>query len=340
MDRATRWLAAAITAGVIGAVSVTGGDHAEAAADEETADELVVHRVEVSAEDERADRPPVVADGLAPATVLEISARGFPPGSVGTVAQCIVGAGCHEALPVRFDDDGNARFQYLVAEDVTDQPGGARCRAGDPRCTVDLRVEGTTVQIDTLFGDEAPDPGTLTVDPSASLRPGDRVDLHGQGFPPGAQLRLRPCADGSDDERRCAPPFPESGMTVDGAGRFTTDLVVPAAVGEDRVACDRTTTCLVRTEADDVGVWARPLVLDYAAAPGADYQSGRVVAGLAIGALAAAIGLWLVRTTDWRPPAEADGSLIDDAPFADLDAEAEAFPTDDRTAAATPDGSP
>ena len=38
-----------------------------------------------------------------------------------------------------------------------------------------------------------------------------------------------------------------------------------------------------------------------------------------------AVAVWLVRSTDWRPPREADSSALDDAELADLDREAALF---------------
>jgi hypothetical protein len=37
------------------------------------------------------------------------------------------------------------------------------------------------------------------------------------------------------------------------------------------------------------------------------------------------VAVWLVRSTDWRAPREADSSAIDDAELADLDLEAALF---------------
>ena len=50
-----------------------------------------------------------------------------------------------------------------------------------------------------------------------------------------------------------------------------------------------------------------------------------LVGGLVVAALLLATAAALIRSTDWRPPGEADGSLIDDAEFADLDLEAAEF---------------
>jgi hypothetical protein len=42
------------------------------------------------------------------------------------------------------------------------------------------------------------------------------------------------------------------------------------------------------------------------------YDASRLVAGLAIAALALGVAAWIVRTTDWRPPSEAGTPELDD----------------------------
>ena len=64
--------------------------------------------------------------------------------------------------------------------------------------------------------------------------------------------------------------------------------------------------------------------------PGASYETERLTVGLALaGGLVAAAAVVLART-DWSPPGEADSRSIDDAAYADLDAEAAAFEARDR----------
>ena len=77
--------------------------------------------------------------------------------------------------------------------------------------------------------------------------------------------------------------------------------------------------------------FARPVALDFRTTPAARYATGRLLLGLAAAsALLVTAGL-LIRSGDWSPPTEADASSIDDVPFADLDAEAEAFVETERT---------
>jgi hypothetical protein len=47
------------------------------------------------------------------------------------------------------------------------------------------------------------------------------------------------------------------------------------------------------------------------------YDVARLVAGLGLAALLLAVAAWLVRTTDWRPPTEADTPELDGATLDD-----------------------
>lgn len=306
---------------VLGPTGAVGGGGAWAQEGSDVATRRVVIRGG-SIEDGAA---PVVVDRLAPQTVLVVEASGFAPDTTGRVVQCVNGSSCGNSLAVRFDEDGFARFQYLVTDDTGGPPGSGRCRLGEPRCTIELRVGEATSVVDTVFVDDAPPPGELGVDPRTDLMVGDTITVTADGFDPGAELTLLVCAAPSTGGSRCGAPGPVVPLTVDAGGSADATITVPPEVGADRVACGRRSLCRVVVSSDEVGAWARPVALSFAAAPGADYDPTRVVVGLAIALGLGAGAVWLIRSTDWQPPPEADGSAIDDAEYADLDLEAELF---------------
>lgn len=271
-------------------------------------------------------------DRLASSTLLLIEAAGFDHDTTGAIVQCTIGQArrCRNYLPVRFDDRGEATFQYLIDDD------GGGCRLVDDRCTIELTTGERTTVIDAVFVDAALPPGVITVSPADDLQPGDRVEVVATGFSAGSQLVATVCITPATSGPRCGAPAPEVRFDADddGAGRAVLDLDVDE-VGEERGACGRGSgsRCQV-VVAQVIGTGrprlsASPVALHFAAAPGASYDTTRLVAGTAAAlALLLAAG-WLIARGDWAPPEESDGSAIDDAEFADLDFEAERHEAED-----------
>lgn len=266
--------------------------------------------------------PPLVVDRLSPRTLLEVRATGFDADVTGRVVQCADGSGCENGISVRFDDGGSARFQYLVSEEVG---GPGLCRLGAPPCTIEILVGDAQAVVHTVFVDESPPAGTLVVDPDEGVRVGDTVAVALSDLEPGADATVTVCAVPAAAGTRCGAPGPEIPVVADGDGSATVEVAVPVAVGTDRVACGRRSACQVVVQSDDAGVWAPPATLGFAAGPKADYDAGRVAAGVTIALALVALAGWLILTTDWRPPPESDSSAIDDADYADLDLEADQF---------------
>ena len=282
-------------------------------------------------EDERAS--PIIVDALAPSTVVTISAHNLDGDTTGAVRQCVVGARqrCGNRIEVRSDSSGRATFQYLVsAEAVAD--GDEPCRLDGPRCTIELTVGDAAIVVDTVFVDEAPPPGRLDVTPHRDLEVGDTVMITASGFPPSVDLEAMVCVAPATSGDRCGSPAPVVPMMIgpDGAAsaRMTLDV---AEVGADRVACGRQTACHVVVSSDRTVARARPVALTFRSTPSARYSTGRLLVGLAVASALLITAGYLVRSGDWSPPTEADASSIDDAAFADLDAEAEAFLESERT---------
>ena len=276
-------------------------------------------------EDERPT--PVIVDELERSTVLSIRARNFEEDTTGRVSQCVedVGRQCGNALVVRFDASGGATFQYLVTSDAV-ADGDDPCRLDGPRCTVELTVGDRSSVIDTIFIDEAASPGRLNVRPQTDLEPGETVTIAATAFPPGIELEATVCVAPATSGSRCGPPAPVIPMTTGADGSASASMTLDLAqVGAERIACGRRSACRVVVRSDRAVVRARPAALTFRDAPAARYSTGRVLVGLSAAVVLLATAGILVRTGDWGPPLEADGSSIDDVPFADLDAEADAF---------------
>ncbi|NND01678.1 MAG: hypothetical protein HKN91_02730 [Acidimicrobiia bacterium] len=273
---------------------------------------------------------PLIIDELDPQTVLTIHASGFDANTTGRIRQCVRGSTrqCRNDLKIRFNDRGAATFQYFITDDfsTTAAAGAEPCRLREERCTIELGAAGKLTVVDTVFVDQAPQPGRLFVTPSAGLLVGDTIMVTASHFRPGTELTLMICAAPSTSGPRCGAPGPELPLTIASNGTARAEVAVNAsAVGVDRVACGRRVTCHLVVASEQRDVRARPVALAFAVSPGADYAITRVIIGLA-GALALALlAGWLIQSTDWNPPRESDSTLIDEADYADLDLEAALF---------------
>lgn len=271
----------------------------------------------------------VIIDSLAPATVLTIHATGFDSDRTGFIRQCVSAAElrCRNELPVRFDEFGAARFQYLIT-DGSGAPTGnaASCRLSAERCTIELWIADKKTIIDTVFVDEAPSPGRIDVTPTRDIFVGGTMSVTVSKFGAGDKLIVMLCAGSSIDRSRCGAPGPVVQLTVGSDGSAQADLTLDDLnVGSDRVTCGRQISCNLVVTSDRGNLRARPVQLGFAAGPGADYDPSRVTIGLGVAVVLAAAAGWLIRSTDWTPPSESDSTPIDEAEYADLDAEADQY---------------
>jgi hypothetical protein len=274
-----------------------------------------------------------VADRLAANTVLQVHARGFEPFAAAIAEQCAptVTARCFNVIPVQFDADGEARFQYLVSADFANGeavPG--RCRAGAAPCTIVVRATpgSTHGEIQTIFGDAIAPPGSITVTPAAGLSlAGETVTVEVRDYPPRAKVWALLCAAPDAAGLRCGAPGPQAPVVVGSDGRGSTKLVIePGPVGKYRVTCGRGDACGISVASPEVFARAPVVPITFAAPPGADYDPTRLALGLAVAALLVGIAAWLVIRTDWSAVGEAAAPEIDDAEYADLDAIIAALP--------------
>jgi hypothetical protein len=271
--------------------------------------------VHASPRDDFAPFPSVV-DRLPRRAVLLVTVTGFGPGATGLIEQCTA-TGCGNPFPVTFGDDGAARLQYLVGDQVqTGTAVAASCHPDDPPCIVRVSSGGTAAFLTTVFGGPARPAPTVTIDaPDGEFVDGRAVRVVVAGFVPGEHLRATLCAaPASYGTRRCGAPSAVAPITVDANGRGRTALVIGRGrVGTDGVSCGRETKCGVAVARAGSSVPGPVVVVTFAAGPSATYDSARLLWGLLIAALLLLLACVLVRATDWRKPTEADTPELDRA---------------------------
>ena len=242
---------------------------------------------------------------------------------------------------MQFDEDGVARFQYLVNDEFLDSgrlPGA--CRVDTPPCTVVVHaLEGNArAKIQTVFVDAVPRPGRIAVTPSRGLSlDGETVTVEVGGYPPGSGCTAMLCAAPDAIGPRCGEPGPTARLRVGSDGSGRTRLVIePGAVGTKGVSCFRGDDCGVSVASETVFARAPVVPISFAAPPGSDYDPNRLAVGLGLAALLlVAIAAGLIRRTDWSAVGEAAAPEIDDAEYADLDAIIAALPPEEDDALAS-----
>jgi hypothetical protein len=271
-------------------------------------------------------RLPRVVGELEPSTVLSMFVDGFPAFAVARAQQCVAGAHktCGNSITVQFRENGSALFQYLVHRDFAGSTTPPACGTRSPQCSIVVQnLDGAErVEVTTVFGEPVPPMGRMTVTPRTAVPDGGNLHVALSGQPPGADVVVQLCAVPAD--RPCG-----------GAGRTARVEIGPDGTGAASLvaACGRNQTCAVRMRSSTALVRTRPVVLDFAAPPGAGYDGWRLGLGLAVAALLAVAATWMVRRTDWNPVGEAAAPEIDDAEYADLDAIIAALPPEEIDAA-------
>jgi hypothetical protein len=259
---------------------------------------------------------PSVVERLSSPAVLRVTATGFEAGATGLIEQCTA-RGCGNPFPVTFGDAGAARLQYLVDAEVATGPGeAASCRSDDPPCVVRVSSSGAAAYVTTVFGGARSAPRTVAIDtPVGGVADGDAVAVTASGFTPGERVQATLCAaPATFGTARCGAPGPVAPFSIDGNGNGRTSLVVRRGrVGTDGVACGREAPCGVVVTAAGSVVPGPVVPITFAAGPTATYDSTRVLVGLLVAAFLLALATFLVRTTDWRKPTEADTPALDQA---------------------------
>jgi len=259
--------------------------------------------------------PSSVLDRLPARTVLRVSASGFEPWSAGVIEQCTT-RGCGNAFPVSFDGNGNEQLQFLAEDDFAVSATPASCGPGDPPCMVRVSSSGAAAYIPTVFGGAAPAPRTVAIDtPVDDVADGDTVVVTAGGFTPGEHVQAMLCAaPATFGAARCGAPGPVAPFSIGADGTGRASLVVSRGrVGTDGVACGRDARCGVTVASAGVVVPGPVVPITFAAGPSASYDATRVLVGLLVAAILFALASYLVRTTDWRKPTEADTPALDEA---------------------------
>ena len=275
-------------------------------------------------------------DQLEPATVLEVEASGFSRHAVGRAMQCvtILTTICTNEIPVQFGEEGKARFQYLVTDTIAPVGAHGRCRALAPPCSIVVEeIDGNDrAEHLTVFSDPAPRPGSISLTPRTGLDDGDTVDVEVADFPPGALLAATICAAPHVvGDRHCEDPASAAEIQVGSDGRGSATVSVRSGpVGTDATPCGgrHRRPCGISVWSPDLWPRAPAVPIEFARAPGPQYDRTRLGAGLLAVAALLLAAWWIVRRTDWSATGEAAAPEIDDASYADLDAIVAALPPD------------
>ncbi len=302
-------------AGVLGAGPGRAGSavvQATSVADRPTA-ELPTAEVDPS----DRGRQLAVLDHLGAVEVVRLRPTGFAPNRTGAVRQCRadVELRCGPPFPVRFDNDGAADIQYRVTASV-DGDGGPWGCGGDDRCVVEVGDGDDVGYVDTSFGDRAPVDVGVEVLGGRRVHAGDVVRIRVSGTMPDGGTEVVLCQRLAAIPAACLALAPLPPGTASSGPEAVTVEVSGAAARR----CDPG-PCTLTIARNGQPVRADVVTLRVTAANVVHYTGRRLAAGLtvAVALLAVALGLW--RGHDWSPPRAADGSAIDDAAFADLDAE-------------------
>ena len=243
---------------------------------------------------------------------LVLRVNGLLPGSTATVHQCVAGArlarSCRPGLPFTVNDD--QRSTVLVDLQVRFEGAGETvdCRRVD--CSV--VVFGTSrLELLTFFGQPAPQPVTVAVDP-ATLPPGGTLTATAEHLRPGSQASFVVCRPAGDRSADCGDPTRAGLVGPDGLVRGSV------TVGSGR--CPRGAQCAVAVMVDGGGPRAyAPLRL--IGRGGVAYDDTRLAAGVGAASLLLLAAFALLHRTDWTPVVGDPfaGVTLPEDPFAEVD---------------------
>ena len=226
-------------------------------------------------------------DGLSDGDVLVVRVTGGEAAARANVFQCRLTVdgfgGCTNQFPVQFSDDGAATFQYQVV-DLGGCGAIGACVVWVSDADHDLEAHAFTV-----FGEPAPPPPEVALNPAGPFQPGDRVTVTVTGVAPKTEIRTAFCAD---DCSRATTVVADSGGTAEAT------VVIGAR-------CDDCGVAVVGAASSQV------VPTPFTTPPGPQYDAVRLLAGLAAAALLLLIAWRIVATVDWRPPSEAEAPELD-----------------------------
>lgn len=216
-------------------------------------------------------RPTPVLAGFGAGDLVDVRGRGFAGDAAGVIAQCdaVEGRRCRNLFPVRTDGDGTLRAQYRLSATTTH---------GALVAEVDLERGGALV-------------GTTT-------RPLVRVNgatVTISGADAGTDVAMLLCGEYADEVTDC-----RDGGSLTVASDGTARGEVGGRRGERVVVVDASGAVLAEPLALDTGVDPAAAALEV------DLDGRRVATGLLIALLLVGAAAQLIRSTDWRGPAEAE----------------------------------
>ena len=257
---------------------------------------------------------PAVGD-LEAGSVLRLALDGFAHDVTGSIAQCVWMDGqlaeCTNRYPVRFDAAGWAQVQYQLTLPTA---SAGSCRSDVNPCFVVVDDgEGGRSLAQTLFGRPVPEPATVTVSPSASLRQGDEVTVRVAGYPAGVEVFAVQCAPpGEWGQESCGGERVPVVIGADGEGQAVLE-VAEGRFGVDAGTCGPDAVCGISVASDDVLTRASTARIAFRPGPGAAYPVGRTLAAASVAVALLSVAAWLWRRTDWSAPSEAATPLMDAA---------------------------
>lgn len=237
-----------------------------------------VATAEIRATAEALEPPPVLA-GMDAGDLVRVRVRGFPARASGALGLCDRDV-CRDTVPILTDGRGDTDVAYRL---------GADC--GAPSCALVVDVGGVVGSAVTVFGATPPAPlAVVRVE-----RTGSRVDVVVRGARPGATLTILACPENAIRRSGCRPLG--DAPVVAGAGGQASLRAVAAATAARVVVADVGTGETIAWPVDiphATVVVVRP-----------EYGRARVTTTLLVALLLVMVAAWLVRSTDWGPPAEA-----------------------------------
>lgn len=257
--------------------------------------------------------------GIDDQEVLLLRAAGFSVNHTGGVRLCVVAEPirCGSAFPVRFDDAGAAVVQYQLDPDASD--GAEDCPTAS-RCVLELFDREGSGYADLSFGSAEPPDVRLHLPGGPHLVVGQPFEVVADGVLPADPLTVVLCQRADPFPRSCSP-LQHDDPTAWTGGPASRRMVVTAAP-EQMSDCDE--GCVLSVRAGQEAVRSDVVEVRTSRERPVRYETARLSTGLAAAALLVVLGGWLWRRTDWSPPRAADGAAIDEADYADLDAEAAA----------------
>lgn len=223
-------------------------------------------------------RPPPSIGDLAGGDLLDVEVAGFVGGTQGVIAQCpdLRATNCTNVYPVRADEGGQVRVPYRVVE-------------GADAETLVVEIDSERVGAALAFGERAPGLARLSA---------DRGVVRITGGSPSARVRIARCDSDATAVSQCTAG-PSMVLADDGSGRA-------------QIMGGRKAQRIVLVDHRGVVV-ADPVALPGLPGPIVDHDPARLLIGFGLALALLSVVIVLIRSTDWRAPAEAATPFLDAA---------------------------